>query len=84
MSERYKENVFKPLFGKSKRKKKEKKSRYKTERDFQQRPMSDEDYNKKRAAKQDRKDQILEKISKSGYDSLTKEEKELLFKQSKE
>ncbi len=28
-------------------------------------------------------DKILEKISKSGYDSLTKEEKETLFKQSK-
>lgn len=84
MSDRFKDNVFKPLFGKRTRKKKEKKSRYKTERDYQKRPMSDEDYNKKRADKQDRIDMILEKISKSGYDSLTKEEKELLFKQSKE
>ena len=28
-------------------------------------------------------DEILEKISKSGYDSLTKEEKEFLFKENK-
>ena len=33
---------------------------------------------------QDRIDRILDKISKSGYDSLTKEEKDLLFKASKE
>jgi membrane associated rhomboid family serine protease len=35
-------------------------------------------------AKQEVIDRILDKISKSGYDSLTKEEKEILFKMSKE
>ena len=48
-----------------------------------QRPKSDEQYNKERADDQKRIDEILDKISKSGYDNLTKEEKEFLFKQSK-
>ncbi|MCB0479183.1 MAG: rhomboid family intramembrane serine protease, partial [Crocinitomicaceae bacterium] len=39
------------------------------------------DYKK---AKQDKIDAILDKISKNGYDSLSKEEKEFLFKQSNE
>ena len=34
--------------------------------------------------KQERVDQILDKIGKSGYDSLSKDEKEFLFKFSKE
>ncbi len=46
------------------------------------RPVSDEEYNRKRAADQKRIDKILEKISRSGYDSLTKEEKALLFDSS--
>jgi len=46
------------------------------------RPKSDEEFNRERAAKQKRIDHILDKISRSGYDSLTKEEKELLFNQS--
>jgi membrane associated rhomboid family serine protease len=46
------------------------------------RPVSDEAYNRERASKQKKIDQILDKISRSGYDSLTKEEKELLFNQS--
>ncbi len=44
----------------------------------------DEDYNINRKAKQDRMDDILDKISKSGYGSLTQEEKNFLFKISKE
>jgi membrane associated rhomboid family serine protease len=44
---------------------------------------TDYDYNKKKKAEQDEIDRILDKIAKSGYDSLTKEEKELLFKQSR-
>jgi hypothetical protein len=35
-------------------------------------------------ANQERIDEILDKISKSGYGSLTKEEKEFLFNSSKE
>ena len=47
------------------------------------RPKSDWDYNKERHDEDRKTDQILDKISKGGYDSLTKEEKEFLFKQSK-
>jgi|DewCreStandDraft_4_1066084.scaffolds.fasta_scaffold13059_3 membrane associated rhomboid family serine protease len=46
------------------------------------RPISDEEYNKQKVERQKRIDQILDKISKSGYDSLTKEEKEFLFSNS--
>ena len=47
------------------------------------RPMTDEEYNVRKNVDQERIDRILEKISKSGYSSLTKEEKELLFQSSK-
>ena len=40
------------------------------------------DYDKQ--AKQKRIDTILDKISKSGYESLSKEEKDFLFKAGKE
>jgi len=48
-----------------------------------QRPKNDDEYNYDRMKDQDRIDKILDKISKSGYESLSKEEKELLFKSSK-
>jgi len=41
-----------------------------------------EDFNARMNARQQRTDHILDKISKSGYDSLTKEEKDFLFKES--
>lgn len=44
--------------------------------------ISDEEYNVNQRLKQQKIDQILDKISKSGYDALTKEEKEFLFKAS--
>lgn len=44
------------------------------------RPMSDDEYNRRRSQDQKRVDAILDKISKSGYDNLTREEKEFLFK----
>jgi membrane associated rhomboid family serine protease len=44
-------------------------------------PMNDIEYNKWKAQHQERIDKILEKIAKNGYESLTKEEKEILFKQ---
>ena len=47
-------------------------------------PLSDEEYNIRRSEKQKKINAILDKISKSGYDSLSKEEKEILFKQSKQ
>lgn len=46
------------------------------------RKMSDEDYNKDRAATQIEVDQILDKIARSGYNSLSKKEKGILFKLS--
>ncbi len=50
---------------------------------YKPRPETDEDYNKRKAENQKQIDEILDKISKHGYDSLTKAEKELLFKMSK-
>ncbi|NCD40919.1 MAG: rhomboid family intramembrane serine protease [Bacteroidia bacterium] len=47
------------------------------------RPLTDEEYNLKRMEKQKEIDNILDKIAKSGYESLSKQEKETLFKQSK-
>ena len=44
---------------------------------------SDEQYNLDKKKKQKKTDHILDKISSSGYDSLTKEEKDFLFNQSK-
>jgi membrane associated rhomboid family serine protease len=44
-------------------------------------PVTDYEYNKAKAEHQHRINEILDKISKGGYDSLTKEEKELLFKE---
>jgi membrane associated rhomboid family serine protease len=48
------------------------------------RQKQDEEYNVNRKAKQERMDDILDKISRSGYGSLTQEEKNFLFKISKE
>ena len=47
------------------------------------RRMSDEDYNQDKKQRQAQVDRILDKISKSGYESLSKKEKDFLFKQSK-
>ncbi len=44
--------------------------------------MTDMEYNRYKAEKQAEIDRILDKIAKSGYDSLTKKEKETLFKMS--
>jgi membrane associated rhomboid family serine protease len=46
-------------------------------------PVDDIDYNRLKNQEQERMNQILEKISKSGYGSLSKEEKEILFKMGK-
>lgn len=45
--------------------------------------MSDGDFNQNKASDQQRMDEILEKISKSGYNNLSKEEKEFLFRMSR-
>ena len=46
-------------------------------------PRNDGEYNRQRAEKERNVDAILDKVSKSGYSSLTDEEKEFLFKNSK-
>ena len=47
------------------------------------RPKSDDQFNSERKENSNRVDAILDKISRHGYDHLSKEEKEFLFKQSK-
>ncbi len=46
-------------------------------------PTDDIEYNRQKNQDQKRMNEILEKISKSGYDSLSKEEKEILFRMGK-
>jgi len=48
----------------------------------QKRPTDDKAYKQQKVAEQKEIDQILDKISKAGYDSLTSREKEMLFKMS--
>jgi len=47
------------------------------------RPANEIEYNRQKNQEKEHMNQILEKISKSGYDSLTKEEKEFLFRMGK-
>ena len=51
--------------------------------DEPQAPRSDEEYNRQKAEKERDVDVILDKIAKDGYASLTAEEKEFLFKNSR-
>ena len=46
-------------------------------------PRSDEEYNQQKAETERDIDAILDKIAQSGYGSLTAEEKEFLFKNSR-
>jgi len=43
-------------------------------------PRDDYEFNSRKVEKQNKVDKILDKISRSGYDSLSKEEKDFLFK----
>jgi hypothetical protein len=45
--------------------------------------MSDEEYNYQKKKNEEKINEILDKISKNGYDSLTQEEKEFLFRQKR-
>jgi membrane associated rhomboid family serine protease len=56
--------------------------KFSTNRPKNGKPMSDVEYNTKRVATQEEIDKILDKIGKSGYASLSANEKELLFKSS--
>jgi membrane associated rhomboid family serine protease len=60
----------------------ERKGRMRVEKS--KRAKMDEEFNLNRKAKQERMDDILDKISKSGYGSLTQAEKDFLFQMSKE
>ncbi|MBI1838521.1 MAG: rhomboid family intramembrane serine protease [Flavobacteriia bacterium] len=80
MFQRFIESIgafFKKLFGQNQPKMKVQKGGRSTS--F----VSDEEYNMNKKQKQEQTDIILDKISKSGYESLTKAEKDFLFKQSK-
>lgn len=59
------------------------KSKMKVTYKGQAKSMTDMEYNRSKAQAQKEIDRILDKIAKSGYDSLTKKEKETLFKMSK-
>jgi len=50
---------------------------------FKQAPRDDYEYNRLKNIEQEEVNRILEKIGKAGYDSLSKSEKELLFRQGK-
>jgi len=50
---------------------------------YKQPPRDDHEYAKQEHVKQEEINHILDKIAKHGYDSLSKKEKELLFKQGK-
>jgi membrane associated rhomboid family serine protease len=56
---------------------------YKSE-NARRRPISDDEYAMNKKHRQEIIDNILDKISQSGYESLTKKEKEILFRISKE
>lgn len=58
------------------------KPRMKVSYKSQAKNMDDMEYNRSKAEKQKEIDRILDKIARSGYDSLTKKEKETLFKMS--
>jgi len=73
---------FNPLFSKWNFKPREKKAPLKTVYKKKAAAKSKADYDKQ--AKQRKIDTILDKISKSGYESLSKEEKDFLFKAGKE
>lgn len=68
---RFFSNLFKP------------KTKLKVEKGGVRMGKSDEQYNLDKKERQAKTDKILDKISKSGYESLTKAEKDFLFSQSK-
>ncbi len=49
---------------------------------YSERPLSDDEYNSRKATQQQEIDHILDKVSKSGYDSLSPREKKILFSKS--
>ena len=74
---------LKEIFQSWKQKSRLKYTPYKEVKDEPRVPRSDEEYNRQRAEKERNVDAILDKVSKNGYASLTPEEKDFLFKNSK-
>ena len=74
---------LKEVFQSWKRKSHLKYTPYEEVKDEPRVPRSDEEYNQQRAQKERDIDAILDKVAKNGYGSLTPEEKEFLFKNSK-
>lgn len=75
---------WKGWFWRMKEKKRDRRMKYtRYEEVYDKVPRNDGDYNRQRAEKEKNVDDILDKISKSGYSSLTDEEKEFLFKNSR-
>ncbi len=62
--------------------KKEKKKRNPHMHVSYKRPKTDMEYNAQKAKEREELDRILDKVAKSGYESLSKKEKEILFKMS--
>jgi membrane associated rhomboid family serine protease len=66
------------------RKRPDLKVKYKKKESNSRAPITDDDFNGQKLVKQKKIDKILDKISKGGYDSLTKDEKDYLFRNSKD
>ena len=83
-SQRFSRSHGQEFFDNMKRKfdERQRNNRMKAEPTHQQRE-TDEEYNARKRQNQEEIDAILDKIRKSGYDSLTKEEKQKLFDQSR-
>ena len=64
---------------------KKKTHKYTISSNYQYKPQyfTDEEYNYQKKQNEEKINQILDKISKNGYDSLTKEEKDFLFSQKR-
>lgn len=84
-SQRFDRNNGMEFFDRMKRKFDERQhaSRMKAEHTDNSRRETDEEFNARQHRNQEEIDAILDKIRKSGYDSLTKEEKQKLFDQSR-
>ncbi len=74
---------IKPVFKREKKRKIGKKRPTTSYHTSAQRPLRDEEYNALKAQEQQKLDEILDKISKNGYESLTKSEKDFLFNYGK-
>ena len=72
--------VYIPKWNQSLKAKSKHKTKAKPSKDS--RPKSDEQYNAERAAHRKRVDEVLDKVAQSGYQNLSTEEKEFLFKTS--